>query len=76
VNKTNTPQASKAKPHAPQSSFYADYVLTWDRKGKVVAKFVGYRTKDTLIKRSVLVPKILVTNTVGPKSLLVPKIRA
>jgi hypothetical protein len=76
VNKTNTSHASKAKSHAPQSSFYTDYVLTWDRKGKVVAKYAGYRTKDTLIKRSVWVPKILVTNTLGPKFLWVPKIRA
>jgi hypothetical protein len=53
VNKTNTSQESKAEPHAPQSSFFAYYVLNWDRKGKVVAKYVGYRIKDTLIKRSV-----------------------
>jgi hypothetical protein len=75
VNKTNTPQASKPKPHAPQNSFYADYVLTWDRKGKVVAKYVGTRTKNTLVKRNVWVPKVLITNTLGPKSLWVPKIR-
>jgi hypothetical protein len=56
VKNTNASHASMAKPHAPQSSFYADYVLTWDRKGKVVAKYIGYCTKDTLIKRSVWVP--------------------
>jgi hypothetical protein len=66
VNTINTSHASKPKPHASQSSFYADYVLTWDRKGKVVAN-VGYRTKDTLIKRNVWVPKVLVTNTLGPQ---------
>jgi hypothetical protein len=75
VNKTNTSQASKPKPHAHQSSFYADYVLNWDRKGKVVAKYVGPRTKNTLVKRNVWVPKVLVTNTLGPKSLSVPKTR-
>jgi hypothetical protein len=41
VNKTNTAHASKAKPHAPQSSFYADYVLIWNCKRKVVAKYIG-----------------------------------
>jgi hypothetical protein len=66
VNKTNTSQASKRNPHAPQSSFYADYVLTWDRNGKVVAKYDGPRTKSPLVKRNVWVPKVLVTNTLGP----------
>jgi hypothetical protein len=42
--KINVQHTSKAKPHASQSSFYAYYVLTSDRKGKVVAKYVGYRT--------------------------------
>jgi hypothetical protein len=75
-NKINPQHTSKVKPHAPQNSFYADYVLTWDHNGKVVAKYVGYRTKETLIKRNVWVPKVLVTSTLGPKSLWVPKIRA
>jgi hypothetical protein len=64
--KVNIQHTSKTKLHASQSSFYVDYVLTWDRKGKVVAN-VGYRTKDTLIKRNVWVPKVLVTNTLGPQ---------
>jgi hypothetical protein len=68
--------SKKPKPHASQDSFYADYVLTWNHKGKVVAKYVGPLTKGTLIKRNVWVPKILVTNTVGPKSTWVPKTEA
>jgi speckle-type POZ protein len=39
-------------------------------------KYVGPRTKGTLIKRNVWVPKILVTNTLGPKSTWVPKTQA
>jgi hypothetical protein len=80
---TNAPQpkaksnpiksSKKPKPHASQDSFYADYVLTWNHKGKVVAKYVGPRTKGTLIKRSVWVPKVLVTNTLGLKPTWVPK---
>ena len=76
TNKTDIPSTSGTKQHAPQSSFYADYVLTWNHKGKVVAKYVGYCTKDTLIKRNVWVPKVLVTNTLGPKSVWVPKTKA
>jgi len=68
-NKTDIPSTSGTKQHASQSSFYADYVLTWNHKGK----YVGYRTKDTLIKRNVWVPNVLVTNTLGPKSVWVPK---
>jgi hypothetical protein len=74
---TNAPQSKakanpiksskKPKAHASQVNFYADYVLTWNHKGKVVAKYVGSRTKETLIKRNVWAPKVLVTNTLGPK---------
>ena len=69
-------QAKKPKPHASQDSFYADYVLTWGHKGKVVAKYVGPRTKGSMIKRNVWVPKILVTNIQGPNSNWVPKAKA
>jgi hypothetical protein len=83
---TNAPQ-SKAKanpiksskkpnPHASQDNFYADYVLTSDHKGKVVAKYVGPCTKGTLVKRNVWVPKVLVTNTLGPKPTWVPTTQA
>jgi hypothetical protein len=54
---TNAPQpkantkpnklSEKPKPHASQDSFYADYVLNWNHKGKVVAKYVGPHTKGT-----------------------------
>ena len=54
-------------------SFYADYVLTRNHRGKVVAKFVGHRTWNTKAKSHVWVPKILVTNIKGPKYCWVPK---
>jgi hypothetical protein len=83
---TNAPQpkaksnpiksSKKPKPHASQDSFYVDYVLTWKHKGKVVTKYVGPCTKGTLIKRYVWVPKILMTNALGPKSTWVPKTQA
>jgi hypothetical protein len=66
----------KPKPYASQDNFYADYVLTWDHKGKVVAKYVGPHTKGTLVKRNVWVPKVLVTNALGPKPTWVPKTQA
>ena len=34
-------------------SFYADYVLTRNHRGKVVAKFVGHRTWNTKVKSHV-----------------------
>jgi hypothetical protein len=68
--------SKKPKLHASQDNFYANYVLTWNHKGKVVAKYVGPRTKGTMTKTSVWVPKILVTNTLGPKSTWVPKTQA
>jgi len=54
-------------------SFYADYVLTRNHRGKVVAKFVGHRTWNTKVKSHVWVPMVLVTNTLGPKYHWVPK---
>jgi hypothetical protein len=68
--------SKKPKPHASQDNFYADYVLTWNHKGKVVTKYVGPRTKGTLIKRNVWVPNVLVTNTLGPKPTWIPKTQA
>jgi ribosomal 30S subunit maturation factor RimM len=43
----------KPKPHASQDNFYVDYVLIWDHKVKVVAKYVGPHTKGTMVKRNV-----------------------
>ena len=57
-------------------SYACDYMLTWDHRGKMVIKYVGAYTKKTMIKRSVWVPKALVTNSQGPKSIWVPKSRA
>ncbi|KAG2649343.1 hypothetical protein PVAP13_1NG113044 [Panicum virgatum] len=54
-------------------SFYADYVLIRNHRGKVVAKFVGHRTWNTKVKNHVWVPKVLVTNIKGPKYCWVPK---
>jgi hypothetical protein len=69
--KDNPIKSSKTpKPHASQDNFYADYVLTWNHK------YVGPRTKGTLIKRNVWVPKVSVTNTLGPKYTWVPKTQA
>ena len=53
--------------------FYANYVLTRNHRGKVVAKFVGHRTWNTKVKNHVWVPKVLVTNIKGPKYCWVPK---
>jgi hypothetical protein len=66
----------KPKSRASQDSFYANYVLTWNHKGKVVAKYLGPHKKGTLIKRNAWVPKVLVTNTLGPKPTWVPKTQA
>jgi hypothetical protein len=66
----------KPKPHAPKDNFYVNYVLTWDHKGKVVAKYVGSHTKGTLVKRNVWVPKFLVTNALETKPTWVPKTKA
>src|SRR6266498_4645396 len=57
-------------------SFTCDYVLTWDHHGKMVVKYIGAHTKKEIIKKSVWVPKALVTNSQGPKSIWVPKSRA
>ena len=70
---SNMPQVKQPKGHAPQATFYAEYVLKRNHFGKVVAKFVGARTKDLVMKRSVWVSKVLVTNMRGPKQIWVPK---
>src|SRR5438105_5286317 len=54
-------------------SYTCDYLLTWDHRGKMVIKYVGAHTKNKITKRSVWVPKVLVTNSQGPKSIWVPK---
>jgi hypothetical protein len=49
----------------------ASYVLT-NKSGKVVAKYVGGKHKGS--KTCVWVPKVLVSNVKGPKTIWVPKI--
>jgi hypothetical protein len=51
-------------------TFDAYYVLT-NKSGKVVAKYVGGKHKGS--KTCVWVPKVLVSNVKGPKTVWVPK---
>jgi hypothetical protein len=51
-------------------TFDASYVLT-NKSGKVVAKYVGGKHKSP--KTCVWVPKVLVSNVKGPKTIWVPK---
>ena len=53
-------------------SFDPSYILKKDSKGVVCAKFVG-RSIGSDRKKSIWVPKILVTNIEGPKRSWVPK---
>jgi hypothetical protein len=54
-------------------TFYASYVLT-NKSGKVVAKYVGGKHKS--LNTCVWVPKVLVSNVKGPKTVWVPKNKA
>jgi hypothetical protein len=54
-------------------TFDASYVLT-NKSGKVVAKYVG--GKHTSPNTCVWVPKVLVSNVKGPKTVWVPKNKA
>jgi hypothetical protein len=51
-------------------TFDAPYVLT-NKSGKIVAKYVGGKHKGS--KTCVWVPKMLVSNVKGPKTVWVPK---
>jgi hypothetical protein len=53
-------------------TFDASYVLT-NKSGKVVAKYVGGKHKGS--KTCVWVPKVLVSNDKGPKTIWVPKVK-
>jgi hypothetical protein len=66
-------QAPKTQESFSQIYFYADYVLTRNHHSKMVAIFVGHRSWNTKVKSHVWVPKVLVTNTQGPKYCWVPK---
>jgi hypothetical protein len=54
-------------------TFDATYVLT-NKSGKIVAKYVGAKHKGS--KTCVWVPKVLVYNVKGPKTVWVPKDKA
>jgi hypothetical protein len=54
-------------------TFNASFVLT-NKSGKVVAKYVGGKHKSP--KTCVWVPKVLVSNVKGPKTVWVPKNKA
>jgi hypothetical protein len=67
--KKKTPTASN-EPNVSFKTFDASYVLT-NKSGKVVAKYVGCKHKGS--KTCVWVPKVLVSNVRGPKTVWVPK---
>jgi hypothetical protein len=58
------------KPNVSFKTFDASYVLT-NKSGKVVVKYVGGKHKRS--KTCVWVPKVLVSNVKGPKTVWVPK---
>ena len=70
--KRKSPIASN-EPIVSFKTFDASYVLT-NKSGKVVAKYVGGKHKGS--KTSVWVPKVLVSNVKGPKTVWVPKNKA
>jgi hypothetical protein len=70
--KKKTPMASN-EPNISFKTFDASYVLT-NKSGKVVAKYVGGKHKGS--KTCVWVPKVLVFNVKGPKTVWVPKNKA
>jgi hypothetical protein len=61
------------EPNISFKTFDASYVLT-NKSGKVVAKYVGDKHKGS--KTCVWVPKVLVSNVKGPKTVWVPKNKA
>jgi 3D (Asp-Asp-Asp) domain-containing protein len=70
--KKKTPIASN-EPNVSFKTFDASYVLI-NKSGKVVAKYVGRKHKGS--KTCVWVPKVLVSNVKGPKTVWVPKNKA
>jgi hypothetical protein len=61
------------EPNVSFKTFDASYVLT-NKSGKVVVKYVGGKHKGS--KTCVWVPKVLVSNVKGPKTIWVPKNKA
>jgi hypothetical protein len=70
--KNKTPTASNES-NISFKTFDASYVLT-NKSGKVVAKYFGGKHKGS--KTCVWVPKVLVSNVKGPKTVWVPKNKA
>jgi hypothetical protein len=70
--KKKSPIASN-EPNISFKIFDASYVLT-NKSGKIVAKYVGAKHKGS--KTCVRVPKVLVSNVKGPKTIWVPKNKA
>jgi 3D (Asp-Asp-Asp) domain-containing protein len=70
--KKKSPIASN-EPNVSFKTFDASYVLT-NKSDKVVAKYVGGKHKGS--KTCVWVPKVLVSNVKGPKTVWVPKNKA
>jgi hypothetical protein len=70
--KRKTPTTSN-EPNVSFKTFDASYVLT-NKSGKVVAKYVGGKHKGS--KTCVWVPKVLVSNVKGPKTVWVPNNKA
>jgi 3D (Asp-Asp-Asp) domain-containing protein len=70
--KKKTPTASN-EPNISFKTFDASYVLT-NKSGKIVAKYVGGKHKGS--KTYVWIPKVLVSNVKGPKTVWVPKNKA
>jgi hypothetical protein len=76
---THVKMPKKKSPTAPNEpnvsfkTFDASYVLT-NKSGKIVAKYVGGKHKGS--KTCVWVPKVLVSNIKGPKTVWVPKNKA
>jgi hypothetical protein len=71
LSKKKTPSASNDH-DISFKTFDASYVLT-NKSGKVVAKYVGGKHKGS--KTCVWVPKVLVSNAKGPKTIWVPKVK-
>jgi hypothetical protein len=72
LTKKKTSIASN-EPNISIKTFDASYVLT-NKSGKIVAKYVGGKHKGS--KTCVWVPKALVSNVKGPKTVWVPKNKA
>jgi hypothetical protein len=69
----NITLASSNEHNVSSKTFDASYALT-NKSGKIVAKYVGGKHKSS--KTCVWVPKVLISNVKGPKTVWVPKNKA